>query len=421
MFLKTQCFLLIVALFTCISTNNDFIKVSVDRNPNNRQATTIHANNFGLNLLQSFNKETALDFPNSTISLSNFQDVLYTTLVEIGTPPQKIRVVLDTGSSDLWVTSFRCKDCVSASSYDSEQSSTFVANGTTFSVFYGTGNCSGVVSEDVLKLGNFNIGMLEFGETTEESPEFARAPIDGILGLGFKAVSELHTKTPLEIMREKKLLKKNLFGVYLSADKNEITFGGNDPNHYISEINYVPLFNNNIWAVRFSFKVNGVTERDIYGTTALIDTGTSFIAVPTQDLLFISRLLNGKYDAESGIYFVECMSVPDLPKFSFTFGGVDYVFESSHYISKKDGFCFSNFVDNGFRETPLWIVGDAFLRVYYTSFDMDNFQIGFAKSRSSFDESGKVISSPVNKSTRSLDLNVFLTILLSILVLYFQS
>jgi hypothetical protein len=52
--------------------------------------------------------------------------------------------------------------------YDHTASSTYVANNTAFSIQYGSGACSGFISQDVVTLGGLNVQNQQFGEATQE-------------------------------------------------------------------------------------------------------------------------------------------------------------------------------------------------------------------------------------------------------------
>jgi saccharopepsin len=79
-------------------------------------------------------------------------------------------VVFDTGSSNLWVPSTRCQSiaCWLHRRYDASQSETYVENGTEFAIRYGTGSLKGVISNDVLTVGDIVVEGQDFGESVEE-------------------------------------------------------------------------------------------------------------------------------------------------------------------------------------------------------------------------------------------------------------
>ncbi len=73
-------------------------------------------------------------------------------------------------SSNLWVPSVQCTSiaCFLHAKYDSSASSTYKANGSEFSIQYGSGSMEGFVSQDTLRIGDLTIKGQDFAEATKE-------------------------------------------------------------------------------------------------------------------------------------------------------------------------------------------------------------------------------------------------------------
>jgi saccharopepsin len=82
----------------------------------------------------------------------------------------------------------------------------------------------------------------------------------------------------------------------------------------------------------------------------------------------------------NGQYTVDCSTVPSLPDFTFYFGGEAYPIKATDYILEVQGTCISSFtpLDINLPWGSLWIVGDVFLRRYYTVYDYGKEAVGFA-------------------------------------------
>ena len=66
---------------------------------------------------------------------------------------------MDTGSSNLWVPGSECGSiaCYLHSKYDSSSSSSYKKNGSEFGIRYGSGEVSGYISQDTLRIGDLKV------------------------------------------------------------------------------------------------------------------------------------------------------------------------------------------------------------------------------------------------------------------------
>jgi len=322
------------------------------------------------------------------VPLSNFMNAQYFTEIELGTPPQPFKVILDTGSSNLWVPSTQCTSiaCFLHAKYDSSASSSYKANGSEFSIQYGSGSMEGFVSQDTLNIGDLSIKGQDFAEATKEPGlAFAFGKFDGILGLGYDTISVNHITPPFYSMINKGLLDSPVFSFRLGSseeDGGEAIFGGIDDNAYTGKISYVPVRRKAYWEVEIESMSFGDDELELENTGAAIDTGTSLIVLPTD----IAEMLNSQIGATkswNGQYQVDCAKVPDLPDLSFVFDGKPYPLKGTEYILDVQGTCISAFMgmDINIPGGDLWIIGDVFLRRYFTVYDLGRNAVGFADSK----------------------------------------
>ena len=100
--------------------------------------------------------------------MNNFQDGEYYGNITIGTPGENFRVIMDTGSSNLWVPGAHCitKACKNHSKYDPASSSsgkkcanpgTWPEGGCTLILPYGSGTVFGNIVEDTVTMGGIAI------------------------------------------------------------------------------------------------------------------------------------------------------------------------------------------------------------------------------------------------------------------------
>jgi saccharopepsin len=338
-------------------------------------------------------KDTAIhnEGADHSVPVSNFLNAQYFSEITIGTPPQTFKVVLDTGSSNLWVPSSECGSiaCYLHTKYDSSSSSTYKKNGTSFEIRYGSGSLSGFVSQDTMTIGDLKIRDQIFAEATEEPGlAFAFGRFDGILGLGFDTISVNKIPPPFYNMIDQGLLDEPVFAFYLGdtnngeGDESEAIFGGINKDHYTGKITNIPLRRKAYWEVDLDAITFGDNTAELDKTGVILDTGTSLIALPST----LAELLNKEIGAKksyNGQYTVECEKRDSLPDMSFTLSGYNFSITSYDYILEVQGSCISSFMGMDFPEPvgPLAILGDAFLRKWYSVYDLGKGTVGLAASK----------------------------------------
>jgi len=321
------------------------------------------------------------------VPISNFLNAQYFSDITIGSPPQSFKVVLDTGSSNLWVPSKECGSiaCYLHTKYDSSESKTYKKNGTSFEIRYGSGSLSGFVSQDTVTIGDITIKDQLFAEATSEPGlAFAFGRFDGILGLGYDTISVNKIPPPFYTMIEQNKLDEPVFAFYLgnTEQESEVVFGGIDKKHYKGDLIKLPVRRKAYWEVEFEAIAFGDSVADLDKTGAIVDTGTSLIAVPST----LADLLNAEMGAKkgwNGQYSVDCAKRDELPDLTFQLTGHNFTISAFDYILEVQGSCISAIMGMDFPAPvgPLAILGDAFLRKYYSVYHQGENWVGLAEAK----------------------------------------
>ncbi|DAA13828.1 PREDICTED: pregnancy-associated glycoprotein 1-like [Bison bison bison] len=343
------------------------------------------------NMLNNFLKEQAYRLSqissrgsNITIHpLRNIMDMVYVGKITIGTPPQEFQVVFDTGSSELWVPSVFCPSsaCSTHIRFRHLESSTFRPTQKTFSITYGSGSTKGFLAYDTVRIGDLLSTDQEFGLSMEEHG-FEDLPFDGVLGLNYPDMSFITTIPIFDNLKNQGAFSEPVFAFYLGKAKGSVVmFGGVDHHYYKGELNWVPLIHAGDWSVhmdRISMKRKVIACSG--GCEALVDTGTSLILGPRRLVNNIQKLIGAT--PQGSEHYISCFAVYTLPSIIFTINGINYPVPARAYIHKDSrGHCYPTFKENTVStSTETWILGDVFLRLYFSVFDRGNDRIGLAQA-----------------------------------------
>jgi cathepsin D len=325
------------------------------------------------------------------IAINNFENAQYYGPIAIGTPQQPFEVIYDTGSSNLWVPSSQCGFCLHTKYYSSK-SSTYVANGTAFNIQYGSGALSGFLSEDVVTMGPLVIESQTFAEATNlPSLSMQLGKFDGICGMAYQSISVDGVVPPFNNAWNQGLLSANVFSVFLSngdgSTGSEFYLGGINTAHYSGSIQWENLISESYWEIALKSATMAGHGSITNATKAVVDTGTSIMAGPSADVQALAALV-GATPINSEEYTIDCSQIPNLPNLVFQLGsGKSYTLTGTDYVDQvcEEGECICLFgftgIDIPAPRGPLWILGDIFIRKYYSIFDFQNNRVGLAMSK----------------------------------------
>lgn len=146
-----------------------------------------------------------------------FYDVIYTVDVQAGTPPRTFPMLVDTGSSDMWIAATSCSGCRAAPAlYDAASSSSTIPTGQDFEYNYLVGTASGPIIWDQVSLGSYTIERQAFASVTAATNEAFELGFSGILGLALPPISRILTLLPAGSgggNQDGATLASNLFGL----------------------------------------------------------------------------------------------------------------------------------------------------------------------------------------------------------------
>ncbi|KUI68353.1 Aspartic proteinase yapsin-6 [Cytospora mali] len=330
--------------------------------------------------------------------LKNQQDgTSYTIDIQIGTPPQTVTVILDTGSEELWVnpdceTSGQTDYCESFSQFDYTESSTIEDTGYSNVLAYGKGNVTIEYVTDVVSIGSASIDQQIFGVGLEsyDIPS-------GIMGLGppINGDDEALYSYIIDSMAIQGIIESRAFSLDLrdvDSPDGSVIFGGIDTGKYVGALEKCPMLDldeNPTGSNRYWIYLTALGMTLPSGESGLIadgelpvflDSGGTFTRLPTQLFESIGAAFPGaQYDSDQGVFVVDCDVGDDGGSVDFGFNNkyISVPFDDFIWkVNEDDDLCVLGIMPED--EEP--VLGDSFLRAAYVVYDQDNRNLHLAQA-----------------------------------------
>jgi hypothetical protein len=316
----------------------------------------------------------------------------------IGTPPVSYNVILDTGSSDLWVADSNCATgCRQVPTFDAKSSTSFKNSSSSFSITYGSGQAKGVLAQDVIQMAGFSVPNQVFAVCDAVSQGLLMNPVSGLLGLGWKQIASSGATPLWQTLAESGQWDQPVMAFQLTRygdnpqaqalePGGSFTMGFLNNSLYTGDIDFqnIPSGQESYWILPMTgltVRGNNVAIPTGPASFSAIDTGTTLVGGPKDAIAAIYAQIPGSQPGtgnSEGFYTYPCDTSVDV---SLTFGGKSWPISPADFkmTQLNSGMCVGAFfaLQTG-GSAPNWIVGDTFLKNVYSVYRFNPPSVGFA-------------------------------------------
>lgn len=318
------------------------------------------------------------------LSLLATPQLLYSVEINVGTPPQKLRLELDTGSQVTWVFGPKVpqKQQKGHVIYDPAKSRSYVSTSRAYTILYqDASNTKGSWAYENLNLGGVRLTETAFGVASNVSPGFVSEKVSGLLALSLDSATVKSLGSP-------GILPDTVFTLRLAKyGPSDLILGSSTHSTKFASmpIHYVPLVANTFRSWRFrtmGVKVNGKFIPRRRGTVkeAVIDSGTALVYMdPAVIKAIYDHIPGSRYDK-----FQEGYLVPrgtQFPSVTMIIDGQEYQIPSTLADINNDvghGMLFGQYQSTSETDTAEYY-GVFFLQHVLAVHDFKNRRIGFAR------------------------------------------
>ncbi|PYH83285.1 acid protease [Aspergillus uvarum CBS 121591] len=353
----------------------------------------------------------------SSTLISLFEGEEFATSITVG--GASVDVIVDTGSSDLWLVEegFTClsengkqvseSTCAFGPTW-SPTSSFAKISGEEFSISYGDGEfATGVMGKDEVTLAGISVEQELAGVT--EAYWAGDGTTSGLVGLAYPGITSAYsTRTDRQVEYDPiitTLVDEGIIDSYfsiaierdVSGAAGYITLGGLPPVNYTdtwssTDILVTTSDGQDEGYAYYTIEIDAVTLSGKSLTAAggssiqyIVDSGTTLNYYPTSIAAEVNAAFSpaATYSEDEGAYVVDCDAT--APAHGITIGGTTYIINPLDMIldagtdDSGNTVCISGIVDGGDDYSEdIFILGDVFLKNVVAVFDVGDVELKFA-------------------------------------------
>ncbi|EGX88486.1 endothiapepsin precursor [Cordyceps militaris CM01] len=323
-------------------------------------------------------------------------DDLYLADIQIGNPPQTVKLALDTGSSDVWVQSTDTKYRVNrngpwAPQYrpkDSQTSS--LINESRWDVQYLDGTSAfGIVYHDTIRFGNIEVENATVQSAQTMASRFETdIEMSGIMGLAKRLRNNIDPPVPTFMDMLTPLLDSPVFTVDLKKNATgQFEFGRIDMAKASDNITWLDSVGRSAhWDVNFDLTSWTIPDQTwwYYPFSGTIDTGTTLMFLPSPLASRYWYSVPGMRQSVEldGAYTFPCANAKDLPDLLLKLPGTEHILTiPGRYLNYGPADPRGEYCWGGMQSAEgmqIVVLGDVMLKALFVAFDLDKQRVGFA-------------------------------------------
>lgn len=308
--------------------------------------------------------------------------------VKFGSPPQAVRVLVDTGSSELWINA----DCATSGStaeqefcnsqvgrYNPDNSSTSASSGEKSMIRYGSGSVNFTYFTDEVGLANSRpMKGVRFGKATS-----SKGISSGIMGIAAGIGVSTKYKNFVDQLADQGMTQSKSYSIALGLRGEKvgaIIFGGVDSSKFVGKLKPQPIIppgKSPDGVPRFWVRLKSISHTapgrargSSMGNSTMaviLDTGSTLAILPPGVVNGMASALSAGQVDQTGLHPVPCQMAEQAGSFNFAFNGVTIRVPYQEII-RQQSVGSARLCHLGVMESPsgsLALLGDTFLRSAY--------------------------------------------------------